>query len=121
MKCDIRQYSDQTRCESCGLAWDTNDARPPQCLLNNYSEGNQHARQTRFESMVEITANYVSGFALAYLVYDFWVLPYPELAGSAFWVTTLFTVVSVVRTYVWRRFFNAQLHTLTHSFIKRFI
>lgn len=74
--------------------------------------------QTRLESMLEITANYVTGFFVAYGVYEWGVLPYPALSASAFWVTTLFTVVSVVRTYVWRRFFNAQLHILIHSFLR---
>lgn len=31
MQCDVRQYSDLTVCERCGLRWDTNDADPPKC------------------------------------------------------------------------------------------
>lgn len=29
--CRIVQYADMTKCERCGLAWDTNDPEPPEC------------------------------------------------------------------------------------------
>lgn len=75
--------------------------------------------QSRMESIIEITLNYVSGFIIAYLVYEYVVIPYPALLHSAFWATMLFTVVSVIRSYIWRRFFNAGLHQLVHAFFKR--
>ena len=71
-------------------------------------------QQTRIESAVEITANYASGFLVAYLTYQFIVIPIPWLLGDAFWVTVLFTAVSIVRSYLWRRFFNAGLHRAVH-------
>jgi hypothetical protein len=69
--------------------------------------------------MIEVGANYVSGFIVAYLVYRFIVMPNPWLAGKPFTVTLIFTVVSVARSYIWRRFFNAELHLLVHKFVGR--
>lgn len=34
-KCDVRQYSDMAKCESCGLCWDMNDQFPPECKMYN--------------------------------------------------------------------------------------
>lgn len=31
INCRIRQFSDQTICETCSLVWDTNDPSPPKC------------------------------------------------------------------------------------------
>lgn len=75
--------------------------------------------QTKLESAIEVFANYASGFLLAWSVYTYLVIPSPSLQQSAFWVTSLFTLVSVVRTYLWRRFFNAGLHTAVHKLVKR--
>jgi hypothetical protein len=36
--CKVRQYSDMTKCESCGLCWDTNDQYPPECKMYNDQE-----------------------------------------------------------------------------------
>lgn len=73
--------------------------------------------QTKLESNIEIFFNYLSGFVIAYLTYEFAVLPNQWLRESPFLVISLFTGVSVVRSYVWRRFFNAGLHKVVHSFI----
>ena len=78
-------------------------------------------KQSRLESCIEITANYVSGFAVAWAVYAWIVLPVPWLLNSPFWVTVLFTVVSVLRSYLWRRFFNAELHVVAHQIARTFI
>lgn len=63
--------------------------------------------QSKRGSALEITCNYASGFVIALLVYKYGVRPFPAIYESAFLVTTIFTVVSVVRSYVWRRLFNA--------------
>lgn len=73
--------------------------------------------QTKIESMVEMFFNYLSGFILAYLVYAVIVIPTPWLKDSAFWVTMLFTVLSVIRSYLWRRFFNAGLHKVVQRLV----
>ncbi|MEW8139480.1 MAG: hypothetical protein AB2761_20650 [Candidatus Thiodiazotropha endolucinida] len=73
--------------------------------------------QTKIESIVEVVFNYLSGFIFAYLVYAFIVIPTPWLKESAFWVTLLFTVASMIRSYLWRRFFNAGLHKVVHRLV----
>jgi len=30
-RCNVRQYSDECACESCGLRWDVKDPEPPTC------------------------------------------------------------------------------------------
>src|SRR5687768_4760225 len=65
--------------------------------------------QSRKESLVKSLLNTLSGFILSYLV---WVLVASPLFNipvnytESFWITCLFTGVSVVRSYVWRRLFN---------------
>lgn len=75
-------------------------------------------KQTKLESFIESCLNVGSGFFVALLVWRFVVVPYLGLEVS--WhqnlsVTTLFTVVSVVRGYIWRRFFNRGLHKWVHG------
>lgn len=65
--------------------------------------------QTRFMSAIEQICNVGSGFICAMLVWRFFVVPFlgiePGL-GSNFKVTCVFTAVSIVRGYIWRRLFN---------------
>lgn len=80
------------------------------------------SRQSKLESAIEISVNIASGFIVSYLVWLF-IVPvfWPELASSyktAFWLTALFTVSSVIRSYLWRRFFEREFHKAVHSFIK---
>lgn len=30
--CEAKQFSDEMKCDSCGISWDMNDPEPPQCL-----------------------------------------------------------------------------------------
>lgn len=78
---------------------------------------NDTINQTKLESKIEIFFNYLSGFILSYLIYTFVIIPSPVLKNSAFWVTTIFTVTSVYRSYLWRRFFNAGLHRVVHKIL----
>jgi len=75
-------------------------------------------KQSRLESMLEITANYTSGFVIAWATYAYIVLPIPWLMRSPFWVTVLFTVISIARSYYWRRFFEAGFHKIAHRIAK---
>jgi hypothetical protein len=63
--------------------------------------------QSKAESGVEIFFNYLSGFLIAYTIYAIVIMPTPWLKDSPFLVTTIYTLVSIVRSYLWRRFFNA--------------
>ena len=65
--------------------------------------------QTRKSSVLEAVLNTTSGFIVAMLVWQFLVAPlfsYHVTLADNFWLTLIFTVVSVVRNYVWRRIFN---------------
>lgn len=74
-------------------------------------------KQTQLESWIEVFLNYLSGFVLAFLLYQFVVLPNPEIRDNSLLAVGLFTAVSVIRSYLWRRFFNAGLHKLVHTFV----
>jgi hypothetical protein len=73
-------------------------------------------RQTRLESMFEVAINIASGFIVSYCLWIFIVpIIWPEHAssmGTAFGITALFTVTSVLRSYAWRRFFEREIHRL---------
>ena len=82
-------------------------------------------QQTKLESHIESTANIASGFVISYLVWLFVVGPlinagYVEVghAGDAFVITSIFTVTSYLRSFFWRRFFNAGLHKWVHRALK---
>lgn len=64
--------------------------------------------QSRKESLLEATLNTLSGFVLSYLVWMLVAAPLfniPVNHTETFWITCLFTVVSVARSYLWRRLF----------------
>ena len=66
--------------------------------------------QTRKESLVEAIANQASGFVVAWAVTAWVVVPLWHLRWSQaddLTITLLFTAVSIVRSYLWRRYFNA--------------
>jgi len=65
--------------------------------------------QTRLESFIEQLLNIGSGFLISLLVWEFVVKPVWDLQTSFsenLHITALFTVVSIARSYTWRRFFN---------------
>lgn len=71
-------------------------------------------KQTKIISLIEVLMNVLTGFALAMLVWAY-VIPvlFPRMAGPVaenFVVTATFTVFSIARSYVWRRFFNNGFH-----------
>lgn len=62
--------------------------------------------QTRWGAIFETCANTASGFILSYLLWVFVVAPAWKLdvtPADNFWITCIFTVLSLVRGYVWRR------------------
>jgi membrane protein implicated in regulation of membrane protease activity len=65
--------------------------------------------QSRVGSLVEQILNIGSGFFLSLLIWSFVIVPVWDLdvsMGDNLTITGIFTVVSVVRGYLWRRFFN---------------
>ncbi|MDG5467330.1 hypothetical protein P9J64_03250 [Deltaproteobacteria bacterium IMCC39524] len=64
--------------------------------------------QSQWESFMETFLNTASGFAISWLVTT-WVLPiygFAVSAGQGFQITCIFTVISILRSYLWRRTFN---------------
>lgn len=70
-------------------------------------------KQTKLESIIEGSLNLGSGFIIALLMWEYIVRPWFGVESNfvdSLSVTLLFTMVSLVRGYLWRRFFNAGLH-----------
>jgi hypothetical protein len=64
--------------------------------------------QSQWESIIETALNTASGFAISWLMTT-WVLPlygFQVSTGQGFQITVIFTIVSVLRSYFWRRTFN---------------
>jgi hypothetical protein len=65
--------------------------------------------QTRKRSFVEALTNTLSGFLISWAVMDWIITPifHTETTGHQnFWITCIFTVTSLGRTYLIRRFFH---------------
>lgn len=65
--------------------------------------------QTRISSAVEASLNIGSGFILSLVIWIVWIVPAWDLDVSMFdnfTITCIFTVASIIRSYVWRRIFN---------------
>lgn len=79
--------------------------------------------QSRLESAIEQAVNTVSGFVIAWLAWQFLVpLLIPGLApspGQSAAVIWIFTVLSIVRGYFWRRFFETGIHQTIHQLLRR--
>ncbi len=82
-------------------------------------------QQSFWESILETTINIASGFVVSYLVWLYLVpIFWPEHTSShavAFGITMLFTVTSFLRSLIWRRFFNAELHMAIHKLVRNII
>ena len=68
--------------------------------------------QTRLGSFIEACANVVIGFSINWCA-NLAILPlfgFRVSGAQAFGIGLFFTVISIVRSYVLRRWFNARLH-----------
>jgi len=71
----------------------------------------QDMKQNRWGSLIEVLLNVGSGFLLAWLT-TLVVIPIviPSVKNvdikEGLWITITFTVISLVRSYAWRRYFN---------------
>jgi hypothetical protein len=73
--------------------------------------------QTKIESLIESCINIASGFIISLLLWIYVVIPIWELEVTMLdnlSITALFTVSAIIRSYLWRRFFNAGLHKWIH-------
>lgn len=78
--------------------------------------------QRKIISIIEVCLNVASGFILAMLVWAY-IIPilFPRLAGPIIenlWITSTFTVVSVLRGYFWRRFFANGIHRIVALWVR---
>ena len=80
------------------------------------------SEQSVFESRIEVFANYTSGFLIAWLTWTLlligpftwgWIVKENGLA-----ITTVFTGVSILRSYYWRRFFARGFHKTVLPFFQ---
>lgn len=65
--------------------------------------------QSRAHSLVEQVFNIGSGFILSLLIWTALITPMYDIrvsAGENLEITGIFTVVSILRGYIWRRAFN---------------
>jgi len=79
-------------------------------------------RQTKLESLVEASLNTTSGFVVSLIVWRWIVAPLMHLPldmASNLVITSIFTVVSILRSYIWRRFFNAGIHKAVTGWLSR--
>lgn len=70
--------------------------------------------QTRLGSFIEVCINIAIGFAINWVA-NILILPlygFRITGGQAFSMGLIFTIISVVRSYVIRRWFNARLHAM---------
>lgn len=63
--------------------------------------------QSKKSTLLEVGLNTASGFIVSLILTSI-LMPYIVSIG-AFGITCIFTVVSLVRSYTWRRFFNKKL------------
>lgn len=69
-------------------------------------------RQSRFESAIESVLNVGSGFILAMLIWQLIANPlygYKITLLDNLGLTAIFTTISVVRGFLWRRFFEGRI------------
>ena len=78
--------------------------------------------QTRTESMVEACINTASGFVVSLLAWQFVVAPlfgYAVTWETNLYLTGIFTAISVIRSYLWRRFFDARHYKAIARWLSR--
>jgi len=78
--------------------------------------------QTKAVSLIESFVNVASGFILSMILWQAVLAPwfgYEVTIATNIQLTTVFTVVSVARGYLWRRFFARGLHRVVVKFIRR--
>lgn len=67
--------------------------------------------QSRISSVFEAVLNQLSGFVFSLIVWAYVVAPlygFDVNWQQNFEITAMFTVLSVLRSYLWRRFFNSR-------------
>ena len=77
-------------------------------------------KQSKLGSAIEVLINILIGFAINWIA-NIWLLPlygFNITGGQAFSIGLIFTIISVVRSYLLRRFFNGHLHRVSARLAK---
>ena len=72
-------------------------------------------KQSRLGALTESLTNIAIGFSINWAA-NLTILPlfgFEVTGGQAFWIGVWFTVISLIRSYVLRRWFDARLHAIT--------
>ena len=77
--------------------------------------------QSLLESLIESITDTLSGIGISWLAM-LYVIPlfYPDYqlnVGAALGIVLLFTGISLVRKFFWRRFFAIGLHRIVHKYV----
>lgn len=74
-------------------------------------------RQSKMESLVETTTNTAIGFVIAFMLWPpiAYLVGYEYSTGTNLLITSIFTVASILRGYVIRRWFNRRIKDFSHS------
>lgn len=79
--------------------------------------------QTKTESLIENILNVGSGFLISLLLWIFVITPlfgFDTTMVDNVGITLMFTTISVVRGYMWRRFFNNGVHKTVHKLVRSY-
>lgn len=76
--------------------------------------------QTKMVSAVEAFCNIGSGFILSLIVWQIlaYLMGIPMPIMDNLLITSVFTVISLVRSYMWRRFFARGLHSKLVNYLR---
>ncbi len=77
--------------------------------------------QSKLESAIETTLNVGSGFIIAMIIWFAIIQPVWDIEVTFMdnvGITAIFTIVSVARGYLWRRFFATGVHKLVVAIIR---
>jgi len=80
--------------------------------------------QSRLESLAESMTDMAIGFCTSILVWMYIAAPIVGIEGQAsqaFWITTIFTVSSLARRYITRRFFANSIHKKVHQWANKIL
>ncbi len=81
--------------------------------------------QSKIESLIEVGMNIGSGLFLSALIIQPLLFPYYGIVTNTtqnIAMASIFTIVSVVRGYIWRRLFNdGSLHKKIHYVVSKII
>ncbi len=80
----------------------------------------KHIAQSRLESLIETNLNIASGFIISLIVWEYIAGPLYGIETNAIQnlgIVGIFTVAALIRSYFWRRYFNARLKRRLHQWL----